>query len=847
MAGVFLVDGTNLLYRAYHALRGFQTSRGLPTHVAYGFLTMVLRLRREHSPDVLAVVFDPPGPTQKHKLSAVYKANRERTPDDLVVQIPFVHRLLDGLGVPRLTVPGYEADDVLGTLARRYADEGHQVTLVTGDKDFCQLVGGRVRLLDTMKERITGPDDVKERLGVPPDRVVDFLALTGDAVDNVAGVPGVGPKTAAQLLEKYGTLEGVVAGGGGEKGKKGEALREHGARALANRALVTIDTDVPLGLEPGALDGRPMDRAALAETLRELELHRLLKDLGLEGEPPQAPQAVIEVARPADPPPAPSTQHALALFTPRGGGPWACATPEGEVAVFSAARPPTAWAERLASPEVSVVGHGLKAALLELARNGCPPPRVGFDCEVAAYLLLPGRRDYALDDLARGRGVELGSRGEGEPEGTGARAAALLALGRVLEDELRQNGMWALYRDLENPLIPVLAGMEGAGVRVDSAVLGGLSREYGGRLSALEAEMFAEAGETFSPQSPKQLARILFEKLKLPSGRKTATGYSTDAAVLEELALLHPLPAQLLAHRSLAKLKGTFIDVLPRLVDLTTGRIHARFHQTVAATGRLSSSDPNLQNIPVKGDEGRRIRQAFVAADGYALVSSDYSQVELRVLAHLSGDPALLSVFQAGRDIHAETASRVFGVPLDEVDGRMRREAKTVNFGILYGISPFGLARQLGIGREAAQRMIDAYFRQFPGVRAFLEGLVESARTRGYAETLFGRRRPIPEVSSRNRVQREFGERMAVNTPIQGTAADLIKRAMIGCVEALNRAKCDARLILQVHDELVFEVARGQVDEVVPLVTAAMEGAAELSVPLSVEAGWGLNWYDAHR
>jgi DNA polymerase-1 len=461
---------------------------------------------------------------------------------------------------------------------------------------------------------------------------------------------------------------------------------------------------------------------------------------------------------------------------------------------------------------------------------------------VAAYLLSPGRRAYPWEDLARERGIVLP--GEGDSVG-GARA--LLALAAALEGELGEAGLLGLCRELEMPLVPILADMEAAGVKVDAAALSALSREFDGRLRDLETQMFELAGEPFSAQSPKQLGRILFEKLNLPAGKKTATGYSTDASVLEELALLHPLPGLILAHRSLAKLKGTFIDVLPGLADPDTGRIHARFHQTVTATGRLSSSDPNLQNIPVRGDEGRRVREAFVAERGFVLLSADYSQVELRILAHLCADPALLEVFGSGRDIHTETASRVYGVPLASVDARMRREAKTVNFGILYGISPFGLARQLGIGQEAARKMIEAYFHQFPAVRAFLDGLVTRARESGFAETLLGRRRPIPELTSRNRQQREFGERMAVNTPIQGTAADLIKRAMIHSVDALRDRGVDARLILQVHDELVFEVAESQAEEALHLVRTAMEGAAELRVPLSVDAGWGDNWYQAHR
>ncbi|MBI5445996.1 MAG: DNA polymerase I [Deltaproteobacteria bacterium] len=845
MARYYLVDGTNLLYRAYHALQSFRTSKGLPTHAAYGFTSMMLRVLREHAPDTVAVIFDPPGPTQKHKLYADYKASRERAPDDLLVQIPYVHRILEALGIRILIQEGFEADDVLGTLARKLVEQGHEVTLVTGDKDFCQLVSERLRLLDTMRDKITGPAEVVERFGVPPDRVVEILSLTGDAIDDLPGVPGVGIKTAAQLLAKYGTLEAVVDRAGEEKGKKGEALREFGGRALSNRALVTIDTDVCLPPEADRLEQRPVDRARLGALFRELEFVKFLKELDLEKElSPEAPAAAPAAPRTAPPVP----EDWIAVAPAAGGVAWGFAAASGEAVALAAdalGSLPGSWREQLRDAHRPIVGHGLKLACLALNRHGIPASGIRLDCEVAAYLLAPGRRTYALEDLARDRSAPSPSAAE-PLEQAQERARASLALAKLLEEELEEAGLSALYREVENPLIPILADMEGAGVRVDSAALASLSAEYAGRIAGLETRMFELAGEPFSTQSPKQLATILFEKLKLPTGRKTATGYSTDAAVLEELALSHPLPALIIEHRNLCKLKSTFIDALPALVDARTGRIHASFHQTVTATGRLSSSSPNLQNIPVRGEEGRRIREAFIAGPGTLLLSADYSQIELRILAHLCHDPVLVEVFRTGRDIHAETASRIFGVPLEAVDHRMRREAKTVNFGILYGISPFGLARQLGIGREAAAKMIEAYFHQFPRVRAFLDGLVERARATGVAETLFGRKRPIPELHSRNRAQREFAERTAVNTPIQGTAADLIKKAMVRAVQELDARGVDARLILQIHDELVFEVQEEHVEQAGLAVRTAMEGAADFRVPLAVEVAWGKNWYEAH-
>ncbi len=829
MGGYFLVDGTNLLYRAYHALHSLQTSRGQPTHAVYGFLSMVFRILREHAPEGLAVVFDPPGPSHRHDLYPEYKANREATPDDLRSQIPFVHRAVRALGIPLLMVEGVEADDVLATLARRLSEDGRDVTIVTGDKDLCQLVGPRIRLLDTMRDRFTGPGEVRDRFGVAPDRVVDVLCLAGDAVDNVPGVPGIGVKTAAQLVERFGSVEEVVARAGEVGGKRGDALREHAERVLANRQLITVDTEVPVPGNADSLKPGPRDRADLVGVLTELEFHRFLRDLGIEEE--EQPTTAVEVSEdvPAD---------WVAVVPGEGAEDWHLATEKTSLAC-PPEELPEGWVRALADPDVPVVGHGLQRARTLLGRRGLALEGIRLDCEVAAYLLAPGRRGYPLPDLARERGVPAAAEGGGL-----ARAARTLAV--RLDGELEAAGLGSLYRDVENPLIPVLSDMELRGVMVDSAALRRLGEEYGRRLENLEARLFEAAGEEFNPNSPKQLGRILFEKHKLPVVRRTATGYSTDASVLEELSLDHPLPALVLEHRSLAKLKGSFIDVLPALADPATGRIHARFHQTVTATGRLSSSGPNLQNVPVKGEEGRRIREAFVAREGCRLLSADYSQVELRILAHFCEDPGLTQVFREGRDVHAETASRIFGVPVPEVDGRMRREAKTVNFGILYGMSAFGLARQLGIGREASQRMIDAYFRQFPRVREYLASLVDDARSRGYAETLLGRRRPIPELSSRNRAQREFGERMAVNTPIQGTAADLIKRAMISLHRELKERDLDACLILQVHDELVLEVGAGQTAAVRAVVVGEMERAADLRVPLVVEAGEGPNWYEAH-
>ncbi|PLX42179.1 MAG: DNA polymerase I [Deltaproteobacteria bacterium] len=832
MKRVYLLDGTNLLYRAYHAIRRFTTASGLTTHAVYGIISMVLKLEREERPDLVAAIFDPRGPTLKHELYEEYKANRERTPEDLIEQIPYVHKVLKAMGLPVLVVDGVEADDVIGTLATKLSGEGDEVTIVTGDKDFCQLVSERIRLLDTMKERFTTVEDVPDRMGVSAERVIDLLAIMGDKVDNLPGVPGIGPKGAAKLIEEFGSLEGIIEHSGEVKGKRGEALREHLDRIRMNVPLVTIERDLDLPIGEKDLTPRERDRTKLAALFRELEFKRFLKELDLEGV--KAPQPEKNRTEP----------HRVAGVNP--------ALPLGEVGASSSNEIPEDWIAvieggegvsfidaggRIASLQegATLVGHGLKTFRRLWPEAGVPFKGPFFDTRVAAYLLNPGQRDYHLEDLARDRGIVPGG-GEG-----------VLKLAATMRAELEDAGMGKLSDEIEMPLVGALARMEARGVLVDSGRLAELSEEYEGRIETLAAKMYDLAGGEFNPNSPKQLSEILFEKRGLTPIRKTATGaWSTDASVLEELALVDELPAVVIDYRGLTKLKNSFIDTLPKLVDERDGRIHATFHQIVAATGRLSSSNPNLQNIPVRGDEGRRIREAFVAPEGYTLLSADYSQVELRLVAHMSADPTLLELFASGRDIHSETAARLFDVGPLGVTSEMRRQAKTVNFGIIYGISPFGLARQLGVPQPEAKRMIDTYFKRFPGVRSLTERFVEEGAERGYSLTLFGRRRPLRELASRNRNEREFGKRMAFNSPIQGTAADIIKRAMLDAVAAMDAAALDAELILQVHDELVFEVKDEALGEARKLLVKAMESAADLLVPLLVEAGEGKDWFSAH-
>ncbi|PLX41797.1 MAG: DNA polymerase I [Deltaproteobacteria bacterium] len=833
MKRVYLLDGTNLLYRAYHAIRPFTTASGLTTHAVYGIISMVLKLEREERPDLVAAVFDPRGPTLKHELYEDYKANRERTPEDLVEQIPYVHKVLKAMGLPVLVVDGVEADDVIGTLATKLSEEGDEVTIVTGDKDFCQLVSERIRLLDTMKDRFTKVEDVPERMGVSAERVIDLLAIMGDKVDNLPGVPGIGPKGAAKLLADYGSIEGIIEHADEVKGKRGEALREHIDRIRKNVPLVTIERELDLPIAEKDLTPRERNREAMAALFRELEFKRFLRELDLENVKPSTHEKEQALARASS-----GTNPSLPL---------------GEIEESSAAKIPADWIAAVegeggiillnangasAAPlkaGATIVGHGLKGLRESWATAGIPYSGPFFDTRVAAYLLNPGQRDYELEDLARDRGIELGG-GEG-----------VLTLAAAMKAELDIAGMGKLSEEIEMPLVGALARMEAQGVLVDSGKLAELSSEYEGRIEDLAEKMYSLAGGEFNPNSPKQLSEILFEKRGLTPLRKTATGaWSTDASVLEELALVDELPALVIDYRGLTKLKNSFIDTLPKLVDERDGRIHATFHQIIAATGRLSSSNPNLQNIPVRGEEGRRIREAFIAPEGYTLLSADYSQVELRLVAHMSADPTLLELFASGRDIHSETAARLFDVGPLGVTSEMRRQAKTVNFGIIYGISPFGLARQLGVPQQEAKRMIDTYFKRFPGVRSLTERFVEEGSSLGYSLTLFGRRRPLRELASRNRNEREFGKRMAFNSPIQGTAADIIKRAMLDAVAAMDNADLDAELILQVHDELVFEVRDEALEEARALLVEAMESAAELRVPLLVEAGDGKDWFSAH-
>jgi len=887
VAELLIVDASSSLFRAFHALPELQTASGVPSHATLGFTNMLQKTLRERKPRYVAIAWDSSGPRRRDALFAEYKAKRDATPETLRAQIPYVRRVVSAYRLASFEQPGEEADDVIATLVRLGVAQGLDVAIVSTDKDLMQLVGPHVRLLDTMRNREYGPDEVRERFGVGPDQMLDFRALTGDPSDNIPGVRGIGEKGAAQLLEQFGTLDAAL-----ERVDEISATRSRNALAQGadaahlSRDLARLREDLPLELDLDALRLGDPDREALAELFQELEFRRLLDELGdVPGrtEPPPA-AALVEVVSVASR----EALDALAArlvsadcvgvacaLEPADGmrGDWVglgLATEPGRAHVASiAALGAEAVLETLApvfeAPSITWRGPSLKALSLALSRAGIALRGVLAEPAVAAYLVdasqqidrievlaeaYLGRRVPADDDVL-GKGAKRRAASElpasDLADFLGGRAALALELVPAIAGRLESEGQRALWSELEQPLTHVLARMEGVGVRVDEDALGALSRELARDLERLEAEIHREAGEPFNIASTKQLQHVLFEKLKLPPSKKTKTGFSTDESVLEELSLRYPLPRLVLDYRRLAKLKSTYVDALPRLVHPETGRIHCQFNQTVAATGRLSSSNPNLQNIPIRTPQGQRIRETFIPAEGFVLLSADYSQIELRILAHLSEDPSLIETFQQGGDVHVDTAARVFGIAREAVTPDQRDRMKAVNFGILYGSSAFGLARQLGIAQSAAAEHIRAYFERYPRVRSFLDATIERARERGYAETLDGRRRYLPDLSSRNRVRRAAAERMATNSVIQGTAADLIKRAMVELDRDLHGAQgLPAELILQVHDELVFEARPECLAQLRQKVAEAMENVAELRVPLMVHLGEGATWLAAH-
>jgi DNA polymerase-1 len=844
---LFILDGPGFLFRAYHAIPFLSTSKGVASHAVFGMSTMLWKLLREDDPEYFAVAWDPPGPTFREEKFAAYKETRAPTPDDLRTQIPYVKTLFEALRLPLLEVPGFEADDVLGTVVDRTRDLPIELVLVTSDKDMLQLVSPRVRVFSTTGrggDRVVFDESaVKAKWGVEPAQIPDILALMGDSIDNIPGVPGVGEKTAVKLIGQFGSVERLYENLSLVPGKLRETLAANRKQALLSRELATVSTRVPITVDLEVFRRREPDWERLRALWTELEFHSLLRQLPA-GAAPEAAGGDVPALADAD---------ALARYlaaVPAGeplaveaigdGGP-----PDPSVSAIGLYHPAAGAAVlglepgTTAVPDLggrTLIGHDVKTlAEWWLARGGELPPL--DDTAVAAYLLNPARTNYKLEEVC----AELLGQGPGVAR-PGTRARWVWELWAIEPGALAEVGMQALYRDIERPLIAVLARMERHGIGVDPGRLADFSRELEVHLDRITREIYELAGEEFNIGSPKQLAHILFEKLKLPPVKRTKTGYSTDADVLEQLAIGHELPARIVEHRTLAKLKSTYADALPTLVNPATGRIHTSFNQLVAATGRLSSSNPNLQNIPVRTELGRRIRAAFVPEPGWCFLAADYSQIELRILAHVSGEESLVEAFRRGEDIHARTASEVFGVALDAVTPEQRDIAKTTNFSVIYGVTAFGLSRGLDISPKQAQEFLDRFFARHPKVKAYLARTVAEGRERGFVTTLLGRRRYLPELRSGNPNLRSFGERMATNAPIQGTAADLVKIAMVRMARELGAHRLESRMLLQVHDELLFEAPPAEVERLQALATEVMESALPLDVPLRVDVKTGADW-----
>ncbi|HSE15080.1 MAG TPA: DNA polymerase I [Candidatus Deferrimicrobium sp.] len=857
MASLYLIDGHNVLYRTFFGVPRLTAPDGTPTNVVLGVARILLKILREENPDAIVAVFDSREPTPRHGIYPEYKANRLKAPEDLSAQIPVVDEMIDALGVRRLSIAGAEADDIIGTLSRRAEERGMDVVIVSSDKDMYQLVSKRVKVRDGLKEHTVGEAQVEEVFGVPPGKVPDLLALAGDPSDNVPGVPGIGEKTASELIRDFGSLEAVLSHPEKLKGARREKIEKGADAARLALRLVTIDRDIPIREDWSGFAPRGIDASRAVPLFRRLGFRKLLEelDLGKEAPPEKKGDARKGVAWIRSD----SVEAFLGALGSAGvasaglaydgdRGTLAGIAVEGKGVHILPADLSARAARALSARGATIYLHDGKA----LYRRDAGPetgkdPRL-FDTQVAGYLLEPEEGTPSFPKLrARYLPASLASEEGESPEGRAAeRAGSTLALGKLLEKRLAEAALLDVFRGIDMPLLPVLHRIEEKGIRIDPEIFAELSEGLARDISAIERKVAAAAGAGFNINSPKQLAFLLFEKLGLPPVKKTKTGYSTDVEVLERLKDLHEIPSLVLEYRTVAKIRSTYVDVLPGRIDPRDGRIHTTLSQTQAATGRLSSSDPNLQNIPIRTELGRRIRAGFVAEKGNLFVGADYSQVELRLLAHLSGDAELIRRFRQGDDIHTATAAAVFGVNPSAVTPELRRRAKVINFGILYGMSPFGLSRELGIGGKEAKTYIDHYFDRYPGVKEYIDGLKTSARKDGYVLTIMGRRRFLKDIESRNKVLREAAERMAINTPIQGSAADLIKMAMIRVDREFREAGMEARLILQIHDELIVEAPEREATGSERILKEAMEGVAKLSVPLTVSVSRGKNWGEIH-
>jgi DNA polymerase-1 len=892
-----LVDGSSYLYRAFHALPPLTNSKGDQTGAVYGVLNMLRKLIDSYRPEYMAVVFDARGKTFRDELYAEYKAHRPPMPEELAAQVEPLLEVVRAMGLPLLQVPGVEADDVIGTLAAQASQAGWNTVISTGDKDLAQLVDPQVTLINTMNDSALDEQGVQDKFGVSPAQIIDFLALVGDSSDNIPGVPKVGPKTAAKWLGQYGTLDALVAHAGDIKGKIGDNLRAHLDQLELSRALATIRCDLELEVQPEQLALQAPDTRALREWLERLEFRTWLQQLDSgpdDGATPAAAatpaadyQVILSEAQLADWLARLQQAELFAFDTETTSLDYmqaeivglSFAIEPGQAAYLPLAHDYPGAPEQLEREPVlerlrpllestrkTKLGHHLKYDRSVLANHGIQLRGIGYDSMLESYLLDSTASRHDLDSLCQkylshtnikfedvaGKGVRQLTFNQVALEQAAPYAAEdadmTLRLHRILWPRLAaEPRLKNLFEELELPLLAVLGDMERAGVKVDVAMLARQSGELAERMQAVEREAHALAGQPFNLGSPKQIQAILYDQQQLPVLAKTPKGApSTAESVLQELALDYPLPRLILEHRSLSKLKSTYTDKLPQQVNPATGRVHTSYHQAVAATGRLSSSDPNLQNIPIRTEEGRRIRQAFVPEPGCRMVAADYSQIELRIMAHLSGDADLVEAFSRGEDIHRATAAEVFMTAPELVTGEQRRSAKAINFGLIYGMSAFGLARQLGIDRAQAQQYVDLYFQRYPGVKAYMDATRALAREQGYVETLFGRRLYLPDIKASNMQRRQAAERTAINAPMQGTAADIIKKAMLSVDEWIKRAGSGVVMIMQVHDELVFEVPAAQLDSAVQEIRGRMEQAATLSVPLLVDVGIGDNWDQAH-
>ncbi len=850
---LYLIDGSSYIYRAFYAMRNLSTSRGLPTNAIYIFSRMLLKLLKEKNPQHICFVLDSRGPTHRHELYREYKAKRQKMPEDLGVQIPYIIEIVRAMGIPQMQVEGLEADDIIATLARRYKSE-FRVIVISGDKDLMQLVDDTTKVWDTLKDVTYDRDGVREKYGVYPEYIADLLAIMGDSSDNIPGVPGIGAKGACDLVNSYGHVAEIIASASQISGaKQRQAIRDHAEQALFGLELVRLDRDVELDFGLEDIVKQETQVSTLADLFRDLEFKALLAEISEEKPRDISPDHDGEIVY--------AQRDDLAgeagMYLVGGAG---SAVSQGRVSYVSLER--DRYLYPLKNPNLSLCMHDAKEILVAAKKAGIEVKASFNDTMIAAYCIDAASGTTSLEDLARAH-LDKDIRSLKDLTGTGrnakgvegieesvladhlaSHAQVLPALQKTLDGHMKQLGVDTIYSTIEIPLIDVLAAMEHVGVLVDVQGLAEISAEIDVHLQSMEKQIYAMAGRSFNINSPKQLGTILFEELGLPVARKTKTGYSTDSRVLEALAPRHELPALILDYRMFSKLKSTYVDALPAMVDPATGRVHTRFNQATTATGRISSSDPNLQNIPIRSETGKRIRRAFIAPEGFSILSADYSQIELRILAHISGDETLMDSFAKEMDIHARTAAEVFDIPLEEVSENQRRQAKTINFGIIYGMGPHKLSQDLGIKRDVANRYIRNYLAKYPGVKGYMETIAQAASKDGFVTTIMGRRRSIPQINSGNFNEREGARRIAINTPIQGSAADIIKIAMVRIHERLKSMK--SRMILQVHDELVFEAARDEVDELRELVRHEMENAYALKVPIKVDIGVGKNWAEAH-